>query len=326
LSTSPPTKSHKTLLVFILSCLALLAIAGVGYAIFKQAPVEVDSRLLATPDDAVAPQVYAPPQVEVEAKSEKPVLPVGLPLAKLGVICNIPHDPEKRVALTFDDGPSLAMTPEYLKILQDKGVHATFFLIGSQVQREPSLAALIAKDGNEIGNHTYSHLNLRKASLTDAASNILEGQKVIEQDTHQELSLLRPPGGELNEPIIHEIQKLGYTVVLWNIDPQDWREDATSSQIINNVMANLWPGSIILLHEGKLPTLKALPQLIDDITRRGYQIGTVSELLEKPSRPVSPPTKVTTETPPAGPTTVTPETPPAGPTKVTTETPPAGGA
>ncbi len=313
MSTSPPNKSHKILLLFIFSFLVLLALAGFGYAILRQAPAEVDSRPpLAVPDVAVTQQVYTPPRVVVEAKSEKPVLPVGLPLAKLGVVCNVPHDPEKRVALTFDDGPSLSMTPEYLKILRDKGVHATFFLIGSQVEREPSLAALIANDGNEIGNHTYSHLNLKKASLADAASNILEGQKAIEQDAHQELSLLRPPGGELNEPVIHEIQKMGYTVVLWNIDPQDWRENATSSQIINNVMTNLWPGSIILLHEGKAPTLKALPQLIDDITRRGYKIGTVSELLSKPSRPVSPPDKPTTETPPAGPTNVTTEAPPAG--------------
>lgn len=285
MSGSPSTRGFKPVLIFIMFCLLLFALFSVGYN--EQTSVKVSSNNSTPTDVAVASKVYEPERANVEVKSEKPVLPVELPLYKLGVICNVSHDKDKRVALTFDDGPSLAMTPEYLKVLQEKGVHATFFLIGSQVERRPGLAALIADDGNEIGNHTYSHLNLKKSSITDAVKDILKGQGIIARDSHQKLFLLRPPGGELNEPVIHEIQKLGYKIVLWNIDPQDWQKDATPKQITNNIMTNLRPGSIILLHEGKTPTLEALPQLIDDIKKQGYEIGTVSELLapSSPSRP-----------------------------------------
>jgi peptidoglycan/xylan/chitin deacetylase (PgdA/CDA1 family) len=283
----------------IISCLLLLVFIGFGCARFKQASVEVGS--LATTD--VASQVYAPPP-NMLPTSEKPVLPLGLPLEKLGVVCNVPHDRSRRVALTFDDGPS-QMTPDYLNILREKGVHATFFLIGMNVQREPGMAAMIEDSGNEIGNHTFSHLDLRKSSLTYDVADILKGQNIIEQETHQKPSLLRPPGGDLSVPVIKKIQQLGYTIIYWNIDPQDWMEVATPEKIINNVMTHVRPGSIILLHEGKRPTLEALPQLIDDLKKQGYEIGTVSELLVPPNpwRPVSTQPgsttgKITTQTPP----------------------------
>ena len=145
---------------------------------------------------------------------------------------------------------------------------------------------MIADSGNEIGNHTYSHLNLEKSSISVDVSDILRGQDTIEQATHRQLSLLRPPGGALNVPVIKKIQQLGYTIVYWNIDPQDWMQGATSAGIINNVMTHIRPGAIILMHEGKPQTLKALPELIDDIRKQGYEIGTVSELLGLPKPPL----------------------------------------
>lgn len=282
--------------------LILFVLFSVGYYNFRQAAVEVGSPNVPPATGAVAPKTYAAKPANVVATSEKPAPPIGLPLAELGVICNVPHDKNKRVALTFDDGPSLKMTPEYLKVLQEKGAHATFFLIGYQVQSKPNLVVMIAGSGNEIGNHTYSHLNLKIASISDATNDIAKGESIIEQESHQKISLLRPPGGGLNVPVIRAIQKLGYTIVFWDIDPQDWREDATPEQIINNVMTNLRPGSIILLHEGKLPTLNALPQLIDDIKKQGYEIGTVSELLAQPNPPriASTDQSVMTQAPPGG--------------------------
>ena len=196
LSDSPSSKNGKHPHVLIVVCLAFLVLIGAGYAWYRQASDAVDEP---APTDqeltsGVASNVYAPNPADVEAESEKPNPPLGLPLEKLGVICNVPRDRQRKIALTFDDGPS-KMTPEYLKILQEKGVHATFFLIGSNVQRQPGLAAMIAADGDEIGNHTYSHLNLAKASLTEAVYDIMRGQDCIEQVTHQKLSLMRPPGG-----------------------------------------------------------------------------------------------------------------------------------
>ena len=209
---------------YYLYCIALAFISLVLVTIGYKQPAALNAR----PSNLAAEQQEQPIVQSVavkvyEALSEKPALTMGLPLEKLGVVCDLPHDPDKRVALTFDDGPSLAMTPEYLAVLRSKGVHATFFLIGLQAEHKPGLAAMIAGNGNEIGNHTYSHLNLEQSSLPDDINDILRGQDVIEQQTNRQLSLLRPPGGELSVPVIHEIQKLGYTIVLWNIDPQDWR-------------------------------------------------------------------------------------------------------
>jgi peptidoglycan/xylan/chitin deacetylase (PgdA/CDA1 family) len=281
LSDHPSSNSGKRNYALILACLAFLVLIGAGYIYNRQAlvaAVETPSKNQEPTGTGLVPETYVPDPAHVEAESEKPNLPIGLPLEKLGVICNGPRSGQKRVALTFDDGPS-KMTPEYLEILQEKGVHATFFLIGSNVQRQPGLAAMIAGDGDEIGNHTYSHLNLARASLTEAVYDILRGQDCIEQATHQNLTLMRPPGGDLNVPVIRTIQRLGYRIVFWNIDPQDWKSDATSRQIIGNIMTNLHPGSIILLHEGKPATLEALPELIDDIREQGYVIDTVSGLL-----------------------------------------------
>ncbi len=280
-------KAKKHHLYFIAFAFIIFVLATISYnqqAAVKVGPSNPAAEQLEQPTvESVAVKVY-------EAPSEKPVPPLGLPLEKLGVICDVPHDPHKMVALTFDDGPS-DLTPAYLAVLRSKGVHATFFNIGLQVVRHPGLAAMIADSGNEIGNHTYSHLNLEKSPLPDDVSDILRGQEVIEQDSHQRPSLLRPPGGALNVPVIKKIQQLGYTIIYWNIDPQDWRTGATPEEIINNVMTNIRPGAIILMHEGKPQTLKALPELIDDIKKQGYEIGTVSELLglPKPPLPSGPP-------------------------------------
>jgi peptidoglycan/xylan/chitin deacetylase (PgdA/CDA1 family) len=258
----------------------LLVLASLTCSRFGQAPVVTGSNKQPGGEAVASHAGPQPANVQPEnvvVTSEKPTPPPGLPLEKYGVICALDRAGKKRVALTFDDGPS-PMTPEYLRVLQEKGVHATFFLIGKNVQRYPDLAAMITGGGNEIGNHTFSHLDLRKSPLADDVKDILAGQEIIEQETRQKLHLLRPPGGDLSVPVIRQIQKMGYTIVFWDIDPQDWRESATPAGIIDNIMSNLRPGAIILLHEGKPGTLKALPEIIDDIRRQGYEIGTVSDL------------------------------------------------
>ena len=183
------------------------------------------------------------------------------------------------VALTFDDGPSRQFTPQYLKVLNEYGVHATFFLIGRNVQDNPGLAAMIARNGNELGNHTFDHHNLKQMDSATAEQDITSAQQLIEQDSHEQDYLFRPPGGNLSQPLVKAIDGMGLKVILWNIDPRDWEETSNENKIIDNVLTNLQPGSIILLHEGKEHTLQALPTLIESIRQRGYRLVTVSELL-----------------------------------------------
>lgn len=233
-------------------------------------------KIAAASAEAQSPEQTTPTIVTNVTKT--PSLPVE-PIAPLrGVIHSWPSA-GKMVALTFDDGPSKQFTPQYLKVLNEYGVHATFFLIGRQVQENPGLAAMIAGSGNEIGSHTFDHHNLKQMSLEAAEQDITSAQQLIEQDTHQPAFLFRPPGGNLNEPLVKIIDKMGLQVILWNIDPRDWDESSSTEHTIDNVLTNLQPGSIILLHEGKQHTLTALPTLIEDLRQRGYQLVTVSELL-----------------------------------------------
>lgn len=159
---------------------------------YQQAVVKV-SLSNPAPENLQQPDTLSVAAKVYEPRSEKPVPPLGLPLEKLGVIFDVPRDPNRRVALTFDDGQS-ALTPAYLAVLRSKGVHATFFNIGLQVVRHPGMTAMIADNGNEIGNHTFSHLNLEKSSISVDVTDILRGQDVIEQATHRRLVVLRPAG------------------------------------------------------------------------------------------------------------------------------------
>jgi peptidoglycan/xylan/chitin deacetylase (PgdA/CDA1 family) len=205
-----------------------------------------------------------------------PTLPVE-PAGRLqGVVHSWPSA-GKMVALTFDDGPSKKFTLLYLNVLDRYGVHATFFLVGRRIQENPGLAAMIAGGGNELGCHGLDHRNLEQMDPAAAMRDITSAKQLIEQDSHTKVVLFRPPGGHLNQPLINMINGMGMKIVLWSIDPGDWY--ASPEKIIDNVLTNLQPGSIILLHEDKAGTLAALPTLIKAIRQRGYQLATVSELL-----------------------------------------------
>ena len=216
-------------------------------------------------------------QTTPAAPGASPLAGTAEPAARpQGVVHSWPNA-GKLAAITFDDGPSRQFTPLYLDELDKYGVHATFFLVGRNVQENSGLAAKIAGGGNDIGCHSCYHRNLEKMDRAAAMQDIISAKQLIERDSHRQVSLFRPPGGHLNQPLIRQINEAGMKVVLWNIDPGDWY--ASPEKIITNVFTNLRPGSIILLHEGRAGTLAALPTLIKGIRQRGYQLVTISELL-----------------------------------------------
>ena len=205
-----------------------------------------------------------------------PALPVEPAGGLQGVVHSWPSA-GKMVALTFDDGPSKKFTPLYLDVLDRYGVHATFFLVGRNIQEHSGLAAMIAGGGNELGCHSFDHRNLEQMDPDAAMRDIASAKQLIEQDSHTKVGLFRPPGGHLNQPLIKMINGMGMKIVLWSIDPGDWY--ATPEKVINNVLTNLKPGFDHLLHEDKAGTLAALPTLIKAIRQHGYQMVTISELL-----------------------------------------------
>jgi len=192
-------------------------------------------------------------------------------------------EPLKAIALTFDDGPWPEITSQVLDILKGNNVKATFFVVGKQVQKYPQLLKQVVAEGHAIGNHTWSH-QYGPYNESTAAREIEDTATLIYQTTGVKTSLFRPPAGILNNGLVTYAQQQNYGVVMWSVDSKDWRSRPTRTPaFIDNVLKEAKPGGIVLLHDGggdRSATIKALPQLIAQLKKRGYQFVTVPELLE----------------------------------------------
>ncbi|HHW56946.1 MAG TPA: polysaccharide deacetylase family protein [Clostridia bacterium] len=184
----------------------------------------------------------------------------------------------KVVALTFDDGPVPEYTERYVDILKSMDVKATFFVIGKNAERHPELLKYIVENGNEIGLHSYSHFNMKKMKPEQMVDELYKTQKILVEATGIKPTLFRPPYGAFNRTLLEISDALGLNVTLWNVDPDDWRSPAVES-VVNRVISHTKNGSVILMHEGKINTLAALPQIIEKLKAEGYSFVTVSELL-----------------------------------------------
>ncbi len=183
-------------------------------------------------------------------------------------------DPNKpMVALTFDDGPSPEYTPEILKALRDNNARATFFVLGTLAELNPELLNQIAESGNEIGNHTYSHLDLTKLVEPALDYQVLTTQEIVRRATGKAPVLLRPSYGFINEVV----KKIDIPIILWSIDSLDW-QSKNPDVIYDVVLNNLKDGDIILMHDIYKTSAEAALRIIPELKRRGYQLVTISEL------------------------------------------------
>ena len=189
----------------------------------------------------------------------------------------------KKIALSFDDGPSRRNTEEILSILKEYHVHATFFVIGENAQRDPERIRSIFCAGHEIGNHTYTHAYLTKINKQAIREEILKTEKVLIEITGEKPTLFRPPGGYYDADSLRVLDEMGYTSVLWSLDTKDWRMPKTET-IVSKVEGNASDGDIILFHDledARFSTPKALRIIIPYLIENGYEIVTVSELLRE---------------------------------------------
>ncbi len=198
----------------------------------------------------------------------------------------------KKIALTFDDGPDPQTTAKILDILKEKKVPATFFVIGSEVEKNPALVAREYREGNDIGNHTFTHPNISDISMKWLNMEVAATSRIIESVTGHNSYLFRPPFAEDSEPEtpdevkpIEEINNLGYVTVGMQIDPKDW-ENPGVQNIVDTAMSqvHVGKGNVVLLHDGggdRQQTLAALPLLIDKLKSEGYELVTVGTLLQK---------------------------------------------
>lgn len=183
---------------------------------------------------------------------------------------------EKVVALTFDDGPAKIYTQQILDILKKQQVKATFFVIGEEVKGNPDLLRRMVSEGHEIGNHGFSHDYGQRKLLEEL--NQTEQAVYSVSGTHT--YFYRPPGGYIPKNKLTLVKNKGYVVTLWSVDSRDWRRPGVDG-IVGNVLKNVFPGAIILFHDGgglRNQTVEALEQLIDELRARGYTFVTLSEL------------------------------------------------
>lgn len=182
-----------------------------------------------------------------------------------------------QIALTFDDGPHPVYTLQLLNILRRMHTPATFFVVGEQVEKNPGLVRLEVAEGNEVGDHTYDHVNLTLIPPELVAYEVSHCDAVITKATGAPVRFFRPPGGEYNGEVLREVAGHGYITTLWTDDPGDFLK-LTPAVIEKRTLAHLENGAIILLHDGIPETLEALPGIIAAARQRGYQFVTVSRL------------------------------------------------
>jgi peptidoglycan/xylan/chitin deacetylase (PgdA/CDA1 family) len=194
----------------------------------------------------------------------------------------------RTIALTFDDGPSRT-TPEVLDALAAYGVRATFFVIGSWVEQLPDIVRDTAVRGHELGNHTWTHVDAdRTRELATLRDEVARTNEVVERVTGRRPSLLRPPYGSDPGRFARVAAECGLdATVLWSVQSFDW-QDPQPEEIVAQVLAEVEPGAVVLLHDGqretndaspRSSTLAALPPLLERLRAEGYEFATVSELL-----------------------------------------------
>ena len=180
-----------------------------------------------------------------------------------------------KVALTFDDGPHPVYTPQLLDGLNERGVHATFFVVGKNILGNEALLKRMETEGHLIGNHTYSHVKLSELDIARACAEVEKTNALICEVTGKEPEFIRPPFGEWKKAMECRFEMIP---VLWDVDPLDWTTKNTAL-VVERVLKDTKPGDIILLHDYYQSSVDAALEIADALTERGYKFVTVDELI-----------------------------------------------
>jgi len=183
--------------------------------------------------------------------------------------------PGSVVALTFDDGPHKIYTKQLLDGLRERGIHATFFLMGENLEGNEALVRQMRQDGHLIGNHSFCHVKLTQAGAEAVCRDVEKTGEMIKALTGQYPQYLRPPYGDWNEELE---ERLDLETVFWTVDSLDWKLQNTE-KIVKRVEKSVQNGDIILMHDIFSTSVESALQLVDELQSQGYQFVTVDELM-----------------------------------------------
>lgn len=211
------------------------------------------------------------------------LLALVLPLFTEGLLSTrvLPADgpaPVERpvVALTFDDGPRRSTTGKLLEGLAQRGVHATFFLVGEMLEGNGDLVEQMAAEGHQIGVHTYDHVWLTALSATDFEKQVGRTRQLLTEIAGEGSYWLRPPYGGVDRGVE---KRAGSPIILWSVDPEDW-DDKNVERIVEHIVSNARDGDIILLHDIYPTSVEAALQVVDRLHAKGFLFATVEELAQ----------------------------------------------
>lgn len=180
----------------------------------------------------------------------------------------------KRIALTFDDGPSSSVTPGVLDTLKRHNVKATFFVLGSSVIQNPGLVKRELEEGHQVGSHSWDHPQLTKQSTQEVYNQILKTQKAVFDQTGYFPTTMRPPYGAVNKQVAEEI---GLPIIQWSVDTEDWKY-RNAGIVTKKALAGATDGAIVLMHDIHKTTAASLDTTLTKLKNQGYEFVTIDEL------------------------------------------------
>lgn len=167
---------------------------------------------------------------------------------------------------------------QILQILEENNVKATFFIVGTWIDKYPEVVKQISEKGHDVANHSDTHAHVANITYQKNVEEIQNCANKIETITGKKSTLYRGPYGEYNDTVLKAANDEGHMTIQWNIDTLDWK-DLTANEMIDRISKKIEPGSIILLHNGTTHTADSLQGIIDYIKKQGYEMVKVSDLI-----------------------------------------------
>ena len=290
----PRTLNRQIQILSIISVLLLILVLILGYFTFFSGKKSSKAAVTTTAATTALATVLQGGSVTVTpGASDNALTPTAAPISTTPAaavdtdpnsLTNLPPSKEHPViALTFDDGPSNKLTPKLLSVLEEKGVHVTFFMLGQMVlDADPAILKRMVADGDELGNHSYDHSIYTGLTEDEIRAELTKTNDAIFGAAGVYPTIMRPPTGGCNDTVLALSKELNMPVVNWSYEscPEDWLKAHQDPAFISKyVIDNAANGHIVLLHDIHSTTVDSIAAMIDGLTAKGYRFATVSELL-----------------------------------------------